>query len=139
MSTPFTHTSTDGRTYTGRRNSVEPTAGTPLVIALHGGTYTSEYFDIPGYSLLDRGEAAGIPVIALDRPNYAGSSPLESDGSIIMANAEVLEHRDRRDLGAARRRGIRRRARRPLDRRRRRDGDRRVAAVVAAAGPRDLG
>ena len=59
MSTPFTHTSSDGRTYTGRRNSVEPTAGTPLVIALHGGTYTSEYFDIPGYSLLDRGEAAG--------------------------------------------------------------------------------
>jgi pimeloyl-ACP methyl ester carboxylesterase len=90
MSIPFTHTSADGRTYTGRRNGVEPTAGAPLVIALHGGTYTSEYFDIPRYSLLDRGEAAGVPVIALDRPNYVGSSPLESDGSIIMANAEVL-------------------------------------------------
>ncbi|GAB2832330.1 alpha/beta hydrolase [Microbacterium insulae] len=90
MSTSFTHTTADGRTYSGRRNSVEPTAGTPLVIALHGGTYTSEYFDIPGYSLLDRAEAAGVPVIALDRPNYAGSSPLESDDSIILANAEVL-------------------------------------------------
>ena len=90
MSTSFTHTSADGRTYTGRRNQVEPTAGSPLVIALHGGTYTSEYFDIPGYSLLDRAEAAGVPVIALDRPNYGGSSPLESEDSIILANAEVL-------------------------------------------------
>ncbi|SFR92690.1 Alpha/beta hydrolase family protein [Microbacterium sp. cf046] len=90
MSTSFTHTSADGRAYTGRRNNVEAAAGTPLVIALHGGTYTSEYFDIPGYSLLDRGEAAGVPVIALDRPNYVGSTPLESDGSIILANADVL-------------------------------------------------
>ncbi len=90
MSTSFTHTSADGRTYSGRRNSVAPSAGEPLVIALHGGTYTSEYFDIPGYSLLDRAEAAGIPVIALDRPNYVGSSPLESDGSIILDNAAVL-------------------------------------------------
>ncbi|GAA1942551.1 alpha/beta hydrolase [Microbacterium deminutum] len=90
MSTSFTHTSADGRAYTGRRNSIEPTAGAPLVIALHGGTYTSEYFDISGYSLLDRAEAAGVPVIALDRPNYVGSSPLESDDSIILANADVL-------------------------------------------------
>lgn len=91
MSTSFTHTSADGRVYTGRTNGVTPTAGVPLVIALHGGTYTSEYFDIPGYSLLDRADAAGVPVIALDRPNYVGSSPLESDDSIILANAEVLD------------------------------------------------
>ena len=90
MSTSFTHTSADGRTYGGRRNNVEPRAGIPLVIALHGGTYTSEYFDIPGYSLLDRAEGGGVPVIALDRPNYGGSSPLESDESIILANAAVL-------------------------------------------------
>ncbi|RFA08860.1 alpha/beta hydrolase [Subtercola boreus] len=92
MSTSFTHTTTDGRTYTGRSNGVEPVAGTPLVVAIHGGTYSSEYFDIPGYSLLDRGEAAGVPVIALDRPNYVGSSPLESDDSIILANAAVLDN-----------------------------------------------
>ena len=89
MSTSFTHTSADGRVYSGRRNAVEPAVGAPLVIALHGGTYTSEYFDIPGYSLLDRAEAAGVPVIALDRPNYAGSSPLEGD-EIVLANADVL-------------------------------------------------
>lgn len=90
MSTSFAHTSADGRVHSGRRNAAAATAGVPLVVALHGGTYTSEYFDIPGYSLLDRAEAAGIPVIALDRPNYAGSSPLESEGSIILDNADVL-------------------------------------------------
>ena len=45
----------------------------PLVVAIHGGTYTSRYFDIPGYSLLDRAEALGIPLVAPDRPGYGGS------------------------------------------------------------------
>lgn len=91
MSTSFTHTHGD-RTYSGRTNigAVERADGAPLVVALHGGTYTSEYFDIPGYSLLDRATAQGIPVIALDRPNYVDSTPLESDGSIILDNAAVL-------------------------------------------------
>jgi len=97
MSTPFTHTSTSsgasaGMSFSGLRNTVDGSgnADAPLVIALHGGTYTSRYFDIPGYSLLDRAAALGIPVIALDRPNYEESSPLTSDESIIMANADVL-------------------------------------------------
>ncbi|GAA2025893.1 alpha/beta hydrolase [Agromyces tropicus] len=91
MSIPFTHTHGDRR-YSGRSNldRVERADGAPLVIALHGGTYTSEYFDIPGYSLLDRATERGIPVIALDRPNYVDSSPLESEDSIILANAAVL-------------------------------------------------
>ncbi|MEO8263087.1 MAG: alpha/beta hydrolase [Pseudolysinimonas sp.] len=92
MSTPFTHKVGD-RTYSGRTNigaGVTAAPGAPLVIALHGGTYSSEYFDIPGYSLLDRATTAGVPVIALDRPNYVDSSPLESEGSIIFANADVI-------------------------------------------------
>ncbi len=98
MSTPFTHTvggsgSAAGFTFTGRTNiggDVAPRSGEPLIIALHGGTYSSEYFDIPGHSLLDNATTQGIPVIALDRPNYIGSSPLTSEGSIIVDNAEVL-------------------------------------------------
>jgi pimeloyl-ACP methyl ester carboxylesterase len=93
MSIPFTHTTSDGREYTGRTNlgpDLDVRPGAPLVIALHGGTYSSEYFDIPGHSLLDSASALGVPVIALDRPNYLGSSPLATDGSIISANAEVL-------------------------------------------------
>lgn len=45
----------------------------PLVVAIHGGTYTSRYFDLPGYSLLDRAKALGIPLVAPDRPSYGGS------------------------------------------------------------------
>ena len=91
MSTSFTHTRGD-RGYSGLTNigEVQPAENAPLVIALHGGTYSSKYFDVPGYSLLDRATAAGVPVIALDRPNYGDSTPLESEGSIILANAETL-------------------------------------------------
>ncbi len=92
MSTSFTHSVGD-RSYSGLTNigaGVDAAQGAPLVIALHGGTYTSKYFDIPEYSLLDRGTAAGVPVIALDRPNYGDSTSLESDGSIIFDNADVL-------------------------------------------------
>lgn len=91
MSTTFTHTHAD-RSFSGLSNldTVETAANAPLVIALHGGTYSSQYFDIPGHSLLERATTAGVPVIALDRPNYGESTPLESDGSIILDNAEVL-------------------------------------------------
>ena len=93
MSTPFAHTATDGREYTGRTNvgaGLDARPGAPLVIALHGGTYSSAYFDIDGHSLLDNATALGIAVIAIDRPNYGGSSPLASDDSIIFANADVI-------------------------------------------------
>lgn len=55
-----------------------PAAGSqhaPLVVAIHGGTYDSQYFDVPGHSLLDRAEANGISIVAIDRPGY-GETPL---------------------------------------------------------------
>jgi pimeloyl-ACP methyl ester carboxylesterase len=93
--TPITHTGADGRVSTGLRNTPHTPATathTPLVIALHGGTYTSAYFDIEGHSLLQRAAALGIPTIALDRPGYQGSEPVDPGDSIILANAETLTH-----------------------------------------------
>jgi pimeloyl-ACP methyl ester carboxylesterase len=62
----------------------------PLVIAIHGGTYTSAYFDIPGHSLLDLGESIGIPILAIDRPGYGTSATLSGDGSSIQGQARFL-------------------------------------------------
>jgi len=57
-----------GMSITGKRRPAEeaPVAqDVPLIIAVHGGTYTSDYFDIPGYSLLDRAAGLGIPIVAI--------------------------------------------------------------------------
>lgn len=82
----------EGMTFTGRRRIAAGNEDFPLIIALHGGGYTSAYFDVPGYSLLDRAAALGMSVIAVDRPGYGGSSPVTADESVFLANAEALEH-----------------------------------------------
>lgn len=55
-----------------------PAANMPLVVAIHGGTYSSAYFDLPGFSLLARAAALSIPILAIDRPGH-GATPLISD------------------------------------------------------------
>jgi len=44
----------------------------PLIVAIHGGTYNSGYFDVAGYSLIQRAAGLGIPILALDRPVTLG-------------------------------------------------------------------
>jgi len=95
----FTHTvkgdgAAQGMIFSGRKRLPDGAvaADTPLVIALHGGTYTSAYFDVPGYSLLAQAESLGIPVLAIDRPAYGGSTRVADSDSIILKNAEVLDH-----------------------------------------------
>lgn len=77
----------------GRRRSPDRPAAAhvPLIVALHGGTYTSAYFDLPGFSLLDRAAAAGLPVLALDRPCYGETTPLPPGAETILASAERLD------------------------------------------------
>ena len=42
----------------------------PLLVCLHGGGYTSSYFDAPGCSVLAEASSAGFPAVALTRPGY---------------------------------------------------------------------
>lgn len=76
----------------GRRRSPDrPAADAPLIVALHGGSYTSAYFDLPGFSLLDRAAAAGVPIVALDRPCYGETTPLDPGTETIRNSAERLD------------------------------------------------
>jgi pimeloyl-ACP methyl ester carboxylesterase len=59
----------------------------PLIVAIHGGGFTSEYFDIAGYSLIDRAAARGYGVIALDRLGYGRSRAAGQDVQSLAANA----------------------------------------------------
>jgi pimeloyl-ACP methyl ester carboxylesterase len=54
----------------------------PLVIAIHGGTYTSRYFDVTDHSLLQRAATNGVPAIAINRYGYGGT-PFIDDMSIL--------------------------------------------------------
>jgi pimeloyl-ACP methyl ester carboxylesterase len=76
----------------GRRNQprIDPPTDYPLIVAVHGGTYSSAYFDLPGYSLLSRAEALGVPVLALDRPGYGHSPPLPEGEDTFRGNADIL-------------------------------------------------
>lgn len=65
--------------------------GNPLLVCLHGGSYTSTYFDLPGYSLLDVGSANGFSVLALDRPGYGDSDSILDRPISFQANAELLD------------------------------------------------
>jgi len=81
-----------GTMLAGRRaRSTKPEAASrPVVIAIHGGTYTSAYFDVPNYSLLDQALAKGFDIIAVDRPGYGHSTPLDDAPDLIHKNAEYL-------------------------------------------------
>jgi pimeloyl-ACP methyl ester carboxylesterase len=62
----------------------------PLLIAIHGGSFTSRYFDQPGFSQLDRAHAAGLSTLALDRPCYGKSEGLSPVDTSFARNAEIL-------------------------------------------------
>lgn len=84
----------DGHRFvTGRLSpagAVPAAADHPLLVAIHGGTYTADYFDIEGCSLMTRAAALGLPIFAVNRPGYLDSLPKEASDGSIHANAEIL-------------------------------------------------
>jgi pimeloyl-ACP methyl ester carboxylesterase len=86
MTHPITLSTTRG-TVTG----IEEKGGTglPLLVCIPGGSYNSHYFDIPEHSLVALAHERGFSIVALDRPGYQGSDPLNE--VTFAGNAEVLD------------------------------------------------
>ncbi|MFL1380811.1 alpha/beta hydrolase [Nocardiopsis protaetiae] len=66
----------------------------PLIVALHGGTYTRDYWRVPGSpagSLTDTAVRNGHPVLAFDRPGYGGSDALPEAEHTFDRHADLLE------------------------------------------------
>lgn len=58
-----------------------------LLVAIHGGTVTSKYFDVPGYSMVDVATVAGFDILAMDRPGYRGTMRLDDCTDMLHQNA----------------------------------------------------
>ncbi|MEO7022128.1 MAG: alpha/beta fold hydrolase [Ktedonobacteraceae bacterium] len=78
-----------------------------LLVAVHGGTYTSKYFDTPSSSLLEFCAMLGYSILALDRPGYgtATSVPFDQlsfDGQVPilrLALAEIWQNYGQQSAG----------------------------------------
>lgn len=69
-------------------------AGLPLLVALHGGTYNSEYFGVaggPSGSFLDIAARNGFAVLNVDRPGYGESTLLPDEENTFARQAEILD------------------------------------------------
>lgn len=98
---PFELTTPSGLKVTGWSNlgsiaHVGPTA--PLVVAIHGGAMSSYYWDPDAqHSLVPTAHQLSIPVIAVDRPGYRGSTGVpykdtESGSTIIEQGRALADH-----------------------------------------------
>ena len=81
----FSLTLPNGATLTGRSHLPAPPAdGSPattraLLVGLHGGTYSSLYFDVDAnHTAATASDYLSIPFVAIDRPGYEGSTPYDS-------------------------------------------------------------
>jgi pimeloyl-ACP methyl ester carboxylesterase len=71
-----------------------PVPGLPLLVALHGGTYNSAYFEVAGGPLGSFVEIAtrnGFCVLTIDRPGYGSSGMLPDAENTFERQAEILD------------------------------------------------
>jgi hypothetical protein len=63
-----------------------------LVVAVHGGSYTRDYFDAnENHSIRHVSQFLGIPVIAINRPWYQSTSPVPA----ILAHSSFIQDEGR--------------------------------------------
>jgi hypothetical protein len=100
MMQPFEIMLANGATLTGLHNLPDPSITTlkycPLVVGLHGGSYSSLYFDVDAnHTAAIQSNALGVPFVAINRPGYEGSTtfyPLP-EGSSFEKESGVWFHR----------------------------------------------
>ena len=66
----------------------------PLLVALHGGTYTREYFNVagsPAGSFVAVANRNGFSVLSIDRPGYGNSDHLADEDNTFARQAELLD------------------------------------------------
>ncbi|KAL2842079.1 hypothetical protein BJX68DRAFT_168273 [Aspergillus pseudodeflectus] len=97
---PFQFKLSNGGVVTGI-HSIPPLSAShvkhrPLIVALHGGCYGSQYFDgHPKYSASLTSEALGVPFVSIDRPSYGGTSSILPipEGSDFYEETGIWLHR----------------------------------------------
>ncbi len=62
-----------------------------LLVAVHGGTYTSKYFDTPSSSLLEFCASLGYSILALDRPGYGTATSIPFDQLSLDGQVPILQ------------------------------------------------
>ena len=76
---PFKATLSNSATLTGLHNlpTRTPTTPThlPLIVGLHGGTYSAQYFDVDAnHTASIASNGLGVPIVAINRPGYQDST-----------------------------------------------------------------
>lgn len=95
---PFTLPLPNKATLTGLHNLPRPTATTPahqpLIVAIHGGGYDAQYFDVDEtHTIAQLSTALGVPVVAITRPCYGGTTsfyPIPEDSSFFEQTGDWL-------------------------------------------------
>ncbi len=64
---------------------------TALLLLLHGGGVNAHYFAAADDSVVDLAAANGFSAIALNRPGYADSEPLDAEQASFARQAEVID------------------------------------------------
>jgi pimeloyl-ACP methyl ester carboxylesterase len=83
----------DGLAIAAERREPAMGNGRPLIVTLHGGLYTSRYFDVPswiGGSFLDLASQLGYATVSFDRPSYGASAELAPEQNTFERQAELL-------------------------------------------------